>query len=76
MVGHVAPEAARGGPIGKVQDGDRIVIDVDKRIVETDADLDSRAAGDWAPHIQCTGTFAKYAALVGSASHGAVTTPC
>jgi dihydroxy-acid dehydratase len=76
MVGHVSPEAARGGPIGKVQDGDRIVIDVDKRIVETDADLDSRAAGDWAPHIQCTGTFAKYAALVGSASHGAVTTPC
>jgi len=76
MVGHISPEAARGGPIAQLRDGDRIVIDVDKRIVETSADLASRAKADWPAHEQCTGAFAKYAALVGSASHGAVTTPC
>jgi len=76
MVGHISPEAARGGPIAQLRDGDRIVIDVDKRIVETSADLESRANADWPAHEQCTGAFAKYAALVGSASHGAVTTPC
>lgn len=76
MVGHISPEAARGGPIAQLRDGDRIVIDVDKRVVETDADLASRPRSDWPAHEQCTGAFAKYAALVGSASHGAVTTPC
>ena len=76
MVGHISPEAARGGPIALLQDGDRIVIDVDKRVVETGADLASRPKAEWPAHGQCTGTFAKYAALVGSASHGAVTTPC
>jgi dihydroxy-acid dehydratase len=76
MVGHISPEAARGGPIAQLQDGDRIVIDVDKRVVETDADLASRPRPEWPTHEQCTGAFAKYAALVGSASHGAVTTPC
>ena len=39
MVGHISPEAARGGPIALLQDGDRIVIDVEKRVIETDADL-------------------------------------
>ena len=77
MVGHISPEAARGGPIAQLQDGDRIMIDVEKRVVETDADLAASArSADWPAHEQCTGTFAKYAALVGSASHGAVTTPC
>lgn len=76
MVGHISPEAARGGPIAQLQDGDRIVIDVDKRVVETSADLSARTKQEWPAHEQCTGTFAKYAALVGSASHGAVTTPC
>ena len=76
MVGHISPEAARGGPIAQLQNRDRITIDVDKRVVETDADLASRPKPEWPAHEQCTGAFAKYAALVGSASHGAVTTPC
>ena len=42
MVGHVSPEAARGGPIGLLRTGDRIVIDVEARVIETDADLDAR----------------------------------
>ena len=75
MVGHISPEAARGGPIAKLQDGDKIVIDVEQRVVETDADLDARPAPEWPVSRECTGAFAKYAALVGSASHGAVTLP-
>jgi dihydroxy-acid dehydratase len=75
MVGHVSPEAARMGPIGKLQNGDRIVIDVEQRIVETDADLAARTAREWPVSPEATGAYAKYAALVGSASHGAVTFP-
>lgn len=75
MVGHISPEAARGGPIALLQDGDRIVIDVEKRIVETDADLASRQKPEWPRSKECTGAYAKYAVLVGSASHGAVTLP-
>jgi dihydroxy-acid dehydratase len=75
MVGHIAPEAARGGPIGLLRDGDRIVIDVERRVVETDADLGSRPLIDWPVSSEATGAYAKYAALVGSASHGAVTLP-
>ena len=76
MVGHVAPEAARGGPIALLRDGDRIVLDADARVLETDADLDARRV-DWqAPRPRVTrGALAKYAALVGSASRGAVTQP-
>jgi len=74
MVGHVAPEAARGGPIGLLRDGDVITIDVDQRRVDTDADLESRRAEWQAPARQYTsGALAKYAYLVSSASHGAVT---
>ncbi len=74
MVGHVAPEAARGGPIGLLRDGDVITIDVDQRRVGTDADLESRRAAQQAPARQYTsGALAKYAYLVSSASHGAVT---
>ena len=43
MVGHISPEAARGGPIALLQDGDRIVIDVEQRVIETDADLSCAA---------------------------------
>ncbi|HET7817221.1 MAG TPA: dihydroxy-acid dehydratase [Sphingomicrobium sp.] len=75
MVGHISPEAARGGPIGKLEDGDMIVIDVEQRVVETTADLESRPDPDWPVSSETTGAFAKYAALVGSASHGAVTLP-
>ena len=75
MVGHVSPEAALGGPIAKLKDGDRITIDVERRVIETDADLAARPAPEWVPSSESTGAYAKYAALVGSASHGAVTLP-
>ncbi len=74
VVGHVSPEAARGGPIGLLCDGDRIVIDMARRVIETDADLESRRA-QWvarAPTVT-SGVLAKYARLVGSAAKGAVT---
>ena len=73
MVGHISPEAAKGGPIAKLKDGDVIAIDVEQRVIETDADLDSRPERTWPTSPEATGAFAKYAALVGSASHGAVT---
>jgi dihydroxy-acid dehydratase len=74
MVGHVAPEAARGGPIGLLRDGDTITIDVEARRVDTDAELEARRA-DWQPraHAYASGALAKYAYLVSSASEGAVT---
>jgi dihydroxy-acid dehydratase len=75
MVGHIAPEAARGGPISLLRDGDTILIDVERRIVETDADLSSRPPVEWPVSGESTGAYAKYAALVGSASNGAVTIP-
>jgi dihydroxy-acid dehydratase len=74
MVGHVAPEAARGGPIALLRDGDMITIDVDARRLDTDADLESRRA-EWKPrpHAYASGALAKYAYLVSSDSEGAVT---
>jgi dihydroxy-acid dehydratase len=74
MVGHVSPEAAKGGPIALLRTGDRIVIDVERREITTDADLASRETPIWPVSPEATGAYAKYAALVGSASHGAVTT--
>ena len=77
MVGHVAPEAAMGGPLAGVRDGDRITIDVDGRRLEVeDVDLEERMR-DWKPRVApyATGVMAKYAALVGSAATGAVTRP-
>jgi dihydroxy-acid dehydratase len=73
MVGHVSPEAARGGPIALLQSGDRIVIDVEQRVIETDADLSARTAPAWAPSTEAKGAYRKYARLVGSASDGAIT---
>ncbi|MHC5063070.1 MAG: dihydroxy-acid dehydratase [Planctomycetota bacterium] len=74
MVGHVAPEAAAGGPIGLLQDGDPIHIDVQNKRLDTDANLINRkpAQDKKAP---CSGAFAKYAALVSSAAKGALTIP-
>ena len=74
VVGHIAPEAARGGPIGLLREGDMITIDVDKRLLETDADLESRRS-EWQPGkpAYTSGALAKYACLVSSASQGAVT---
>ena len=79
MIGHVAPEAIRRGPIAAVQEGDIIVIDVDKRRLDVeldDAAIEQRLR-DWqAPESRYkSGVFAKYAALVSSAAQGAVTQP-
>lgn len=75
MVGHVSPEAARGGAIALLEDGDIITIDVERRVVETTSDLSVRPARAWPISPEATGAFAKYAAVVGSASEGAVTLP-
>jgi dihydroxy-acid dehydratase len=73
MVGHIAPEASRGGPIGLLRDGDRITIDAETRRLETDADLDARRASWTAlPPRVTRGVLAKYAKTVGSAARGAV----
>jgi dihydroxy-acid dehydratase len=78
MIGHVAPEAALGGPIALVEEGDEVVIDVDTRrldLVVDDAELARRREAWSAPEPRYTGgVLAKYAALVSSASEGAVTT--
>jgi dihydroxy-acid dehydratase len=77
IVGHIAPEAAQGGPIGLVQDGDVIVLDTDKRELSmqvSDEELKKRRAQWKAPQPRYTsGVMAKYARLVSSASMGAVT---
>jgi len=74
MVGHIAPEAARGGPIALLREGDRIVIDAEHRELRTSADLEARRAS-WQPRKPKVthGALAKYALLVGSASDGATT---
>ena len=77
MVGHVAPEAARGGPIAALRDGDIVVIDVEKRRIDVELSEDELRArlDSWtapAPHYT-RGVFAKYAKSVSSASEGAVT---
>jgi dihydroxy-acid dehydratase len=78
MVGHVAPEAALGGPIAALQEGDFVIIDVSTRklAVELDeATLGRRIEGWKSPQPRYkTGVFAKYAALVSSAAAGAITT--
>lgn len=74
VAGHVSPEAASGGPIALLRDGDVIRIDVASRSIETAADLRGRTAQP--PQKEApVGAFAKYAALVASASQGAVTIP-
>jgi len=79
MAGHVTPEAARGGPIAIVRDGDMIQFDVAARELRVELSDDEIAArlADWqAPEPRYrTGVFAKYAAQVSSASEGAVTRP-
>jgi dihydroxy-acid dehydratase len=79
MMGHVSPEAALGGPIAAVREGDMINIDVTKRSLEfeiDDAILRQRLAQWKIPQPRYpTGVFAKYAALVSSASQGAITQP-
>ncbi len=78
MVGHVAPEAALGGPIAIVQEGDQVVVDVDRKALDLDVPADeiARRFEQWTPPDARYrgGVLAKYAVLVGSASEGAVTT--
>ena len=77
MAGHVAPEAAHGGPIALVRDGDMISFDVEARrldVVISDAEMSARLS-QWSPPPPryTHGVMAKYAKLVSSASQGAVT---
>jgi dihydroxy-acid dehydratase len=74
VAGHVSPEAAAGGPVALLRDGDMVRIDVAARSIDTNADLRGRVA---TPPVRetPTGVFAKYAALVSSAAQGAVTIP-
>ncbi len=77
MAGHVAPEAAHGGPIAAVRDGDSIVFDIKARRLDveiSDQEMKSRLSQWTAPPPRYkTGVMAKYAKLVSSASEGAVT---
>jgi dihydroxy-acid dehydratase len=76
MVGHVAPEAARGGPIAALRDGDMITIDIDGRKLDLGLAPEELAArlADWQPPAPryTWGAMARYAACVSSAAHGAV----
>jgi dihydroxy-acid dehydratase len=76
MVGHVAPEAAAGGPIAAVRDGDMITIDIENRLLDLDVDAETLNArlAQWKPPAPrfATGVFARYANAVASAADGAV----
>ena len=77
IVGHVTPEAQDGGPIALVKNGDRIVIDAEKNVIDvevSDAEMAARRAAWVQPPFKATrGTLAKYIRLVKSASEGCVT---
>ncbi len=77
MAGHVAPEAARGGPIAAIREGDEISLDVDARRLDvalSDEEIARRVAEyEPPPPLFKRGVMAKYAAIVSSAAQGAVT---
>jgi len=77
MAGHVAPEAAKGGPIAAVREGDEITLDVEARRIDvalSDEEIAKRVAEYRSPEpLYTRGVMAKYAATVSSASQGAVT---
>ena len=79
MAGHVSPEAALGGPIAAVRDGDMVRFDVSRRLLEVEIsdEVLRQRMKEWKPPQPryTTGVFAKYAALVASASQGAITKP-
>jgi len=78
VVGHVAPEAASGGPIAVIEDGDRIVIDaIGRRIdLEVDESILKARLDAWRPEVRDAGcVLRKYARLVSCASRGAITDP-
>ncbi|HSP64820.1 MAG TPA: dihydroxy-acid dehydratase, partial [Candidatus Deferrimicrobium sp.] len=79
MIAHVTPEAALRGPLAAVRDGDMVTIDVDSGRIDldiSDAEMAERLRG-WTPPPPRypSGALAKYAATVGSASLGALTSP-
>jgi dihydroxy-acid dehydratase len=79
MIGHVAPEANVGGPIGLLEEGDTVTVDIPERELSVDvseAELDARREA-WEPRHSGyeSGVLAKYGALFGSAANGAVTNP-
>ena len=77
MIGHVAPEAVKGGPIAAIREGDTITIDVEARAIDvelSDQEIAERIAAYEPPEPAFeTGVMAKYASSVSSASHGAIT---
>ena len=76
MVGHVAPEAVKGGPIAALRDGDEVTIDIDARELSvdlTDEEIAERVGGTYDTAAPGSGVMAKYAETVGSASQGAIT---
>ena len=79
MIGHVSPEAAVGGPLAALQEGDTIVIDIESRRLDIELPDDEIAGrlAKWKEPVPryTSGVFAKYAALVSSASEGAITQP-
>jgi dihydroxy-acid dehydratase len=79
MVGHVCPEASKGGPLAALQEGDTVVVDVERRELRVELSDDELATRlrDWSPPPPrfTEGALAKYAALVSPASEGAVTHP-
>jgi dihydroxy-acid dehydratase len=79
MVGHVAPEAYDGGPIGLLEEGDEVTLDIPERELSvdlTDAELDARREAWERPDpAYDDGVLAKYGAAFGSAANGAVTNP-
>jgi dihydroxy-acid dehydratase len=79
MVGHVSPEAARGGALAALRDGDVVVVDVvgrELRVELTDEEVAARLEGFTPPPARYpAGVYGKYAALVSSASEGAITRP-
>jgi dihydroxy-acid dehydratase len=76
MIGHVAPEAARGGPLALINEGDPIAIDVEQRRLDVEVSNEElaqrRAAWQPPPPRYTTGVFARYATLVASAAEGAI----
>src|SRR5437016_508939 len=79
MAGHVAPEAAVGGPIAAVEEGDTIAFDVERRRLDLAVDeaVIRQRLARWRPPAPryTSGVFAKYVAMVSSAAEGAVTRP-
>jgi dihydroxy-acid dehydratase len=77
LIGHIVPEAMEGGPIGLVRNGDKIIIDAEKKVLDLEVPEEElvRRRKEWkAPPSKANkGTLKKYASLVSDASHGCVT---